>query len=171
MKIELAMILKDIDHEVLKDLPVGDLERVAYKAARSFSGRLSKDEIETCILSAFWKSLERYKKDKNCKFTTYFYKGVLMECLTQNKFNFNKTSSRSIHDNIPHSNNRGIDTIDMLDNINTYCDDPSIIYDRFYKNMSINEIATNLGVCNETIRIKIKKNLNKLKQNFSKLSV
>lgn len=170
MKIELAMMVKNIDNEILKDVSIDDLEKIAYKAARSFSGRLSQDEIQSCILNAFWKSLEKYKKDKNCKFTTYFYKGVLMECLTQNKFNFNKTSSK-IHDNMPHSNNHGIDTIDMLDDINTYCDDPSIIYDRFYNNMSINEIAANLGVCNETIRIKIKKNLNKLKRNLSRSSV
>ena len=36
------------------------------------------------------------------------------------------------------------------------CDDPDLMYDRYYNNMTIKEIAQQRGVCGETIRIKIK---------------
>ena len=93
-----------------------------------------------------------------------------MECLTQKKFNRNKPASK-IYENILSSNNKDIESIDMLDEINTYCDDPELMYNRFYKNMSVREIALTKGVCSETIRIKIKKNLTKLRTKMSKFSV
>lgn len=171
MKIELSVILKELkQHRALENLTKDDLEKVASKAAKSFIGKLSADEIQSCVLNAFWKAIDKYNSEKECKFTTYFYKGVVMECLTQNKFNLNKSPAR-IHEGIISFKNNSINEVDMLDEINTYCDDPSIIYDRFYNNMSINEIANNLGVCNETIRIKIKKNLHKLKCKLTKYSV
>ena len=55
--------------------------------------------------------------------------------------------------------------MEILDLINN-CDDPDLIYDRFYKNMTITELAQERGVCGETIRIKIKKTLKRLKSNF-----
>ena len=56
----------------------------------------------------------------------------------------------------------------MLDEINFACEDPTLILDRFYKNMSIKEIAESRGVCGETIRIRINKNLKKLQNSLSK---
>ena len=153
-----------------KDLTKGDLERIASRASYSFLNVLSEDEIESCILSAFWKASERFNGSKNCKFTTYFYNGVVMECLTQKKFNLNKPAGR-IYENIVSSNNKDIEYIDMLDEINTYCDDPELMLNRFYKNMSVREIALNRGVCSETIRIKIKKNLTKLRTKMGNFSV
>ena len=93
-----------------------------------------------------------------------------MECLSQKKFNFNKAPVR-LYEGIVSYNNNDFQRVDMLDEIKNVCDDPQIVYDRFYKNMSINEIAANLGVCNETVRVRIKKNLKKLKRNLTPFSV
>ena len=93
-----------------------------------------------------------------------------MECLTQKKFNLSKPASK-IYENIASSKNKEIDSIDMIDEINTYCDDPEMMYNRFYKNMSVREIALTKGVCSETIRIKIKKNLTKLRSKLGSFSV
>ena len=46
-----------------------------------------------------------------------------------------------------------------------------MMYNRFYKNMSVREIALTKGVCSETIRIKIKKNLTKLRSKLGSFSV
>ena len=171
MNIELTNILNEINNEVaMKNLTKEDIEKVASRAAGSFIGILSLEEIESCILNAFWKACDRYDNDKNCKFTTFFYKGVIMECLSQKKFNLNKAPVR-LYEGIVSYNNNDFERVDILDEINTVCDDPQIVYDRFYKNMSINEIATNLGVCSETVRIRIKKNLKKLKRNLVSFSV
>ena len=140
-----------------------DIIKVANKAASSFSGILSRDEIQSCILSALWKAKRRYKQGGKCKLTSFIHRGVVFECLTQRKFNLVKTSQLTI--SVPDKRN-DIEQVDMLDQIQQ-CDDPELIYDRFYKSMTINEIAKDRGVCGETIRIRLKKNLKKLRQSMS----
>ena len=171
MNIELSGIMEEIENkETDPKLTKGDLERIASKASYSFLGVLSEQEVESCILNAYWKATSRYSSKKNTKFTTFFYKGVLMECLTQKKFNLNKPSYR-IYENIAYKNNQDIEKIDMLDEIRTHCDDPDLLLERFYENMSVREIAKSRGVSGETIRIKIKKNLAKLRSKMTRVGV
>lgn len=171
MNIELSSIMEEIESkETDPKLTKGDLERIASKASYSFLGVLSEQEVESCILNAYWKATSRYSSKKNTKFTTFFYKGVLMECLTQKKFNLNKPSYR-IYENIAYKNNQDIEKIDMLDEIQTHCDDPDLLLQRFYQNMSVREIAKSRGVSGETIRIKIKKNLAKLRSKMARVGV
>ena len=136
---------------------------ITARAAASFIPVLSRDEIKTCILNAIWKALKKYDSKIGCKFTTYLYRGVVMECLTQQKFNSNHChqSLKSDHPD-PTDYDFKAEMLDLVRN----CDDPELMYDRYYNNMTIKEIATIRGVCGETIRIKIKKNLKKLKCNF-----
>ena len=174
MKIEILKIIDSVKEkkELSGNCTEDDIQKISQKAASTFLGVLSKDEILTCILNALWKALEKYDlQSKNrCKFTTYLYKGVVMECLSQRKFNCQNPTVR-IYENIMSENNRDIDTIDMLDQVNHSCDDTDLIHDRFYKNMTIQEIAAARGVCNETIRIKINKNLTKLRSKLIDFSV
>ncbi len=140
-----------------------DVFKILKKACSTFRFSLSQDEMTTCCINALWKAVDKYQVDSKCKFTTYLYKGVVMECLSQKKFNKDKISfSGKIHPNIKDDKDP-YEPIDMLDEIKFACEDPSLILDRYYKNMSIKEIAQNRGVCGETIRIKINKNLKKLK--------
>ena len=158
-----------------KNLSSKDIFKILKKASYSFRFSLTKDEMITCSINALWKAVERYSNDSNCKFTTYLYKGVVMECLTQKKFNSEKSSkgvktyanSSSVFSLIEDSKNT-FEPIDMLDEINFACEDPSLILDRLYKNLSIKEIAKDRGVCGESIRIKIKKNLKNLKHALEK---
>lgn len=158
--------------------------KVSNSAAQSFRGVLSNDEINTCIINAIWKASEKFDESKsNCKFTTYVHKGVVFECLSQRKFNLNhNTPHRSVKslDRLvasglvssgviskggrhPGVSWPGFESVDMIDEMSDKCDDPQLIYDRFYKNMTIKELAKARGVCGETIRIRLKKNLKKLK--------
>lgn len=141
-----------------------DVIRVANKAASSFANILSRDEIQTCILSALWKAKNKYIEGSKCKFTSYVHRGVVFECLTQRKFNLARTNQLNF--NVPDRKNN-LERVDMLDTIQQ-CNDPELIYDRFYKNMTIKEIAESRGVCGETIRIRLKKNLKKLRHSMSK---
>ena len=140
-----------------------NIVKVANKAASSFSKTLSRDEIQTCILSALWKAKKKYREGSKCKLTSYIHRGVVFECLTQRKFNLEKSKQLTI--SVPDRKN-DVETIDMLDQIQV-CQDPDLIYDRFYKGMTINEMARERGVCGETIRIRLKKNLKKLKYAMS----
>jgi len=149
-----------IDHD--------DVYKILKKASSSFRYALSQDEITTCCITALWKAVEKYCTDSKCKFTTYLYKGVVMECLSQKKFNKAKLSfGGKIHPNIKDDSNQYA-PVDMIDEINFACEDPKLILDRYYYNMSIKEIAKNRGCCGETIRIKINKNLKKLELSLLK---
>ncbi len=64
-----------------------DLTKIARRAASRFSPFLRPEEIENCILVALWNSLHRHDDTKGLKFSTYLYRGVIMECLTQQKAN------------------------------------------------------------------------------------
>ena len=57
MNIELSSIIEEIVEDQLpNDLTKEDLEKIANKASNSFLGVLSSDEVEVCILNAFWKA-------------------------------------------------------------------------------------------------------------------
>ena len=137
-----------------------DVMSIAYSAASSFSPSLSKDEIQSCILNALWRAMNRYNKRNKIKFTSYLHNGVVFECLSQRKFNKTKKLS-NLHDSI-EDNQDPVAEIDMMDAIHAKCEDPTLVVDRFYKNMTIKELAKDRGVCGETIRIRLKKNLDKL---------
>lgn len=154
--------------ELLKN---DDIRKVAFKAASSFKNCLTEEEIENCVMNAVWKASQRYNTDKSkCKFTTFLHKGVLFECLSTRKFNRNNLWSLDKYDyngNKLQDNFNGFNRVDMLDQI-SMCDDPDLIYDRFYNNMTIKEIAKDRGVCGETIRIRLEKNLKKIKLSMTK---
>ena len=174
MKIEILKIIEHVKQrkELSENFTAEDIYKISKKAASTFLSVLPEDEISTCILNAIWKALEKYdfQSTSRCKFTTYLYKGGVMECLSRKKFNCQNPTFR-IYENIISENNKDIDTIDMLEEIKHQCDDASLIYDRFYKNMTIKEIAAVRGVCNETIRVKINKNLTKLRLKLTRFSV
>lgn len=160
------MTVKNPQTKIDKYLNDPDVMRVAYNAASSFNSSLSKDEIQSCILNALWRSASKYNKRNKTKFTSYLHNGVVYECLSQRKFNQSKRTS-VLHENIEDKRNP-IAEIDMMDTIKVKCDDPTLVIDCFYKNMTIKELAQDRGVCGETIRIRLKKNLEKLRFSLAK---
>ena len=152
-----------MNKEIIEKIENQDVLGIASSAASPFISVLSKDEINTCILNAVWKALKKYDSRVGCKFTTYLYKGVALECLNQQKNNSSKTSY-ILHKNLPDPIDHTL-RIDMLDLIK-HCDEPEWIYDRYYKNMTIKELAQQRGICGEAIRMKIKKTLKKLKEHL-----
>lgn len=156
------------DSKTLTYAGISDIIKIAKRASSTFTSTLSSDDLETCMINAIYKAINKYEEGSNCKFTTYLYKGVQMECLTQKKFNIKSSVNKAhrlnngITDNVDYE-----ETTDMVDEINTVCEDPDIIFDRFYNNMTIKEIAQERRVCGETIRLKIKKNLKKLRKSMS----
>lgn len=144
--------------EILKDQ---DMIKIANKAAQSFSEVLSKDDIENCILSAAWVAVNNFDENKKTKFSTYLYKGVYYECLKQIKIQ--KKSALTNRNLMNYSTiNSEVSKIDLMDEI-TACSNPDIIFDKFYSNMTLDEIAKKKGVSKETIRFRLKKDINLLK--------
>jgi len=154
--------------EVLKN---EDFFSIAKKATRTFSDDLSQDEIKTCIMSAMWQATNKFDESRNIKFSTYLYQSVLYECLKQKKYLVKENNK--IHSNLNNLKNivngrvyNEIQKIEMLDEINS-CSDPDIIYDKFYNNLSLKDIAIKHNISKETVRYKLKKNLNSLKLKLS----
>jgi DNA-directed RNA polymerase specialized sigma24 family protein len=142
-----------------------DTMRIAQSAAASFRNVLSSDEIKSCILNALLRAIKKYDKRSKTKFTSYLHNGVVFECLSQRKFN--KNNNQQLHSNITDTQD-DFSSVETLDLIESVCDDPSLVFDRFYKNMTIKELATSRNVCGETIRIRLNKNLEKIKYALKK---
>ena len=148
--------------EVMRD---SALVKIANRAASRFYGSMNKEEIDNCIINAVWKALEKWQSDSDCKFSSYLYMGVLMECqafyklnIHQKEFSYNRTNTDCSYQTLEY--------IDMMDEIYTYCEDPDIIYDKYYKNMTVQEIADKRQKSGQTIRLKIKKDLQRLKKSL-----
>jgi DNA-directed RNA polymerase specialized sigma24 family protein len=146
---------------------VNDVEtmNVAQNAASSFRKILSQDEIKSCILNAILRAVNKYDKRSKAKFTTYLHSGVVFECLSQRKFNRNNNAQLQV--NIPDRRDPFVD-FETRDLIESVCDDPSLVIDRLYGDMTIKELASTRGVCGETIRIRLNKSLEKIKYALNK---
>ena len=145
-----------------------EIVKVSKKAGLNFKNILSPDEIDNCILTATWRALSKYDTNqKSCKFSTYLYSGVEMECKSMIRFNkksiFNKKKGNLKNNKSNYINHE--QDVDMRDEISN-CPDSSIIYDRFYKNMTIKEIAKNNKISTETVRKKINKNIEIMRHNI-----
>jgi DNA-binding IscR family transcriptional regulator len=145
-----------------------EIIRLTKSATASFRHCLTQDELENCIYHALWRACSKYNEELNdCKFSSYLYNGVLMECMSVKRSNekrfFSNTKRSLKHSKSSYSSN---DHIDMMDEINN-CADPSIIFDRYYNNMTIKEIAKTNNISRELVRRKINKNLKMMKRNLT----
>lgn len=147
---------------------------IANYAASGYSSALTKDEIQNCIYNAVWNALGKFDESKGAKFSTFLHRGVRLQC--QKRLNFNKRykSTQYYEDSVFSKSNTKLKNqiysqdlkYEIKDEVEN-CEDPDIIYDRFYKNMTLNEIAQKKNTSYETIRNKIKKNLNIIKKRIS----
>lgn len=147
---------------------------IANYAASGYSSALTKDEIQNCIYNAVWNALGKFDESKGAKFSTFLHRGVRLQC--QKRLNFNKRykSTQYYEDSVFSKSNIKLKNqiysqdlkYEIKDEVEN-CEDPDIIYDRFYKNMTLNEIAQKKNTSYETIRNKIKKNLNIIKKRIS----
>lgn len=145
---------------------------VAKYAASTFKRSLSKEKIEECILNALWIVAKKYKSDKGTKITTYVFQGVVFECLNE-KRRLYRTPSYELVDPFElsfsvKSKDSKISTLDMIESINIICNDPTLIIDRYYKNMTLLELSHKYKISPEGIRGRINKNLQKLREAFEK---
>lgn len=144
-----------------------DVKKISLKAASSFSDCLSQEEIKNCIHGAIWSATLNFKPEKNTKFTTYLYRGVVHECLKCKKSNKDsKLSPFSLSSNIISKKTNDFEKIDIIDEIKA-CSEPDLLIDRFFYNFTLSEMADKRGVSKETIRFKLKKNLDLLKNRLS----
>ena len=143
---------------------------IANCAARGYGSALSKDEIENCIYNAAWNALGKFDESKGVKFSTFLHRGVRLQCQRRLNFNTKYKSSHYYEEVVFSKFNKSIKNqmysqelvLEMKDEIEN-CEDPDILYDRFYNNMTLVEIAKKQKTSYETVRNKINKNLKIIK--------
>ncbi len=107
---------------------------------------------------ALWKSLEKHDDTKGLKFSTYFYRGVVIECLIQQKANtgpkkmFNLISGQNLVDH-------RLDPCEMIDAADEieFDDDCDLLSDKYLYNMTTREIAEKREMPVGAVRNKILK--------------
>ena len=163
-----------METQLKKVLEDKETMNIANCAASGYSLALTKDEIENCIYNAVWNALDKFDESKGAKFTTFLHRGVRLQC--QKRLNFNKRykTTNYYEDSVSSKFNPNIKNqaysqdlkFELKDEIEN-CEDPDILYDRYYKNMTLTEIAEKKNTSYETIRNKIKKNLQIIKKRIS----
>ena len=163
---------KIVDNETLQEALVNeDYQKIMSSSARRFAGILSSDEIESCKKKALWKALESYdptrvnSQNKTSKFTSYLYRGVMLECKTQVKFVINgRNNLKQCHENLGSVDNY-FSNIEIFDELNSI-KHGDILLDFFFNGLSVKEIAEKHEVSSQTIGVRKKKALNLLKSRF-----
>jgi RNA polymerase sigma factor (sigma-70 family) len=142
-----------------------DITNIMHKASGKFIRSLDTDTLYTCEINALWKSLVNFKPEKKTKFTTYLYKGVVIECLKALKFeNKNCSNNRELHDNLSSKRHSPNLIFELLDELDTD-EEKMLITDKF-SNMTIQEMANTRTYSRETVRKKLKKLYNKLRESL-----
>ncbi len=147
---------------------------IANYAASGYNSALTKDEIENCIYNAVWNALDKFDESRGTKFSTFLHRGVRLQCQKRLNFNRRYKSTQYYEDAVSSKFNLNLKNqaysqdlkYELRDEIEN-CEDPDILYDRFYKNMTLTEIANKKNTSYETIRNKIKKNLKMIKNRIS----
>jgi DNA-binding CsgD family transcriptional regulator len=155
--------MNDLDTKIENALKDENIIKIMNKASKRFRNQLNSDSIYSCQLNALWKTFLNHDETKGAKFTTYLYKGVFIECMKEIKFTSKFKNSNKLHDNIPNNKDYFL-RIDMLDELETD-EEKELFLDRL-SNMTISEIAEKNNKNRETIRKKINKLTEKIKNKF-----
>jgi DNA-directed RNA polymerase specialized sigma24 family protein len=140
--------------------------KVTKKAASRFRGYLSREEINNCINIAIWKSLKKYKEDAGLKFTTYVYRGVILECTSQKKKNFPKKKSFSLNEKNFTRDTNSFDFSLVLEELERQ-EYGQMVIDKYINNFTTKEIAIKNNSSIETIRKKISQTIENVKLAFN----
>ena len=153
-------ILNDKIETALKD---PDITALTRSVTQRYKRTLNEDEIRSCVLVALSRAITSFDPDKNSKFTTYLHKGLKIECLTQIKKNkpLLKYSSQ-VSSKIDNKSEIKMMIMEVMEEIEKL-KDGHLVVDKYLNNYTSKEIAKKNGIHKETVRVKIKKTLETLR--------
>jgi len=153
-----------LNKKIKKTLKDPDVNGIIRSVTSKFKNCLSQDELESCALNAVSDALKSYDPSKKSKFTTYLHRGLQIQCLTQVKKN--APIQRSLHpcskSNLDRSFETKTQVMEVLDELK-YIKDGEMVIQKFLMDYTNKEIAQKKGVHPETVRIKIKNILERLR--------
>ncbi len=153
-------ILNDKIETALKD---PDITALTRSVTQRYKRTLNEDEIRSCVLVALSRAITSFDPSKNSKFTTYLHKGLKIECLTQIKKNkpLLKYSSQ-VSSKIDNKSEIKMMIMEVMEEIEKL-KDGHLVVDKYLNNYTSKEIAKKNGIHKETVRVKIKKTLETLR--------
>lgn len=148
------------------------IQKIGYKAALKFKKQLSKEELDQCFAIALWKACEKYElnfKGNKASFSTYFYKGVLFECMkalkkyTSYKEHIEKIKlSKNFNKIVGSYTEEKFAEIDAKDwGLNKK--DSELLIEKFWNKKTFKEIGKEQNVSAQATEKRIKKILAKIK--------
>ena len=140
-----------------------DIIALTKSVTNRYRKSLSQDEIKSCTLSALSRSISSFDPCKNSKFTTYLHKGLRIECLTQIKKNkpLLKFSNKSLS-KVDDKSETQMAMIEVMDEIGRL-KDGHLVVDKYLNNYTLVEIGDKNGLHAESVRVKIKKTIETLR--------
>jgi DNA-directed RNA polymerase specialized sigma24 family protein len=157
--------MKNMNQKIEEAMKSKDITNIMHRASRSFCQRLDKDIIYTCQINALWKALSNFNPSKNTKFTTYLYRGVVIECLKEIKFlNKSRYCNGKLHENIQAPAQDLFVLQEILDELKD--EEEKDLITQKLENKTINEIAKTKPYSRETARKKINHIFDKLRDKF-----
>jgi len=158
------MIEQEINNEAfLKALRDSNNLRIMNKVCSIYQNILSQDELHRCKLLALWKAMCRFDSSCGKKFTSYLYNSVKWECQKElycvNKYRKGSTYSDSLFESFDKYD---IDIIDVIEKLPNKLS--KVIKQKFFYNMTMEEIGQKNHYSRETARRNVKRGLEKLKE-------
>ena len=155
-----------VSNEVFnKALSNEDYIKIMNKAARSYRNIIATDGLLECKMIALWQALKNFDKSCNVKFTSFLYNSVDWECKRKiSKFRKNRLVGLNISPE-DSSDFESVEIEDCMSKIHPRL--RKVLYQRFFKNMTMEEIGRENDYSRETARRYINDGLDKIKDIIS----
>jgi RNA polymerase sigma factor (sigma-70 family) len=146
-----------------------EFQKIMHAASRFYTKVLDPDDLESLKMATLLKCLNRYDADSKMSFTTYLYTQIrytIWNLLAKNSKKIKSSNLAHVNTDTEIRNIgdvKAVETIkDMMSSLNN--EDRTLIQQRFFDNMTYEEIARSHNFTKETARRKIKYILNKCKR-------
>lgn len=156
---------KVTNEEFNKALRNEDYIKIINAASRKYVAFVSPDDILECRMNALWQSLQSFDESFGVKFTSFLYNRVVWECKKKTNV-VKKETTFSCMDYFPAKTAENICEIeDFLKQIPPRL--RKAVYQRFFKNMTMEEIGKENNYSRETARRYINDGLDKIREIIS----
>lgn len=154
------------DEEFEKAYQNKDNIKIIKAVTKKYSGQLSEDAQKTCGLHGLWRCIQNHDNSYGRKFTTSLFMHVEWECkrelFSQKKKPLTFLGESDCQIENRHKKEGVSEILDCLTD-----KQKNIIYQRFYENMTLEEIGKKQGYSKEAARQNINKIIEKLRMLIS----
>ncbi len=158
--------MKNVSDEVFeKEYSKPDNKNIIRSVTKKYSSVLSDDMQKTCGMQGLWKCIQNHRDERGSKFTTSLFMHVDWECKREVSSMLSKKHQMSLLGDsdieIPSLTASG-ETSELLDILPEK--QKQLVYQRYYENMTLQEIGEKNGYSKEAARQNINKVIDKLKE-------